>query len=136
MTKNLKNTWQNDNQVIYLKTVNVYGMKEEVYMARSVTNNISKLLLQQKMTQKELAQASGITESAISHYVKGDRVPRGVNLMKIARALGTTADYILRDDERNEESDLEVVKTLIARNAPKMTKAEKMELVSILINED
>lgn len=105
-------------------------------MDRSVTNNISKLLLQQKMTQKELAQVSGITESAISHYVKGDRVPRGVNLMKIARALGTTVDYILGDDENNEESDLEVVKTLIARNAPKMTKAEKMELVSILINED
>lgn len=105
-------------------------------MARSVTNNISRLLLQKKMTQKELAQASGITESAISHYVKGDRVPRGVNLRKIARALGTTADYILGDDESNEEGDLEVVKTLIARNAPKMTKAEKMELVSILINED
>lgn len=106
-------------------------------MVRSITNKIVELLTEQNMTQKELAKAAGLTESAISHYVKGDRVPRGANLMKIARALGTTTDDLLsREEEKSMESDLKVAKTLIARNASRMTKEEKMELVSILMNDN
>ncbi len=106
-------------------------------MARSITNKITELLFEQKMSQKELANITGITESAISHYVKGDRVPRGINLLKIAKALGTTADDLLDENKGNDkESDLKIVKTLIARNAEMMTKEEKMELLSILIRED
>lgn len=106
-------------------------------MATSVTNRITELLQEKRMTQKQLAQASGITESAVSHYVKGDRVPRGVNLKKIANALGTTTDYLLsQDGVADKEDDLKVVKTLIARNAATMSNAEKMELLSILFNED
>ena len=106
-------------------------------MATSVTNRITELLQEKRMTQKQLAQASGITESAVSHYVKGDRVRRGVNLKKIANALGTTTDYLLsQDGVADKEDDLKVVKTLIARNAATMSNAEKMELLSILFNED
>lgn len=104
-------------------------------MERSMANRITELLSTKNMTQKELAQASGITESAISHYIKGDRIPRGVNLIKIAEALDTTVDYLLKQEENDKDTDMKVVKTLIARNAEKMTKAEKMELFSILIDE-
>lgn len=106
-------------------------------MERSITNRIIELLSEHGMTQKELANAAGLTESAVSHYVKGDRVPRGANLIKIARALGTTTDYLLnQDDDKSMESDMKVVKTLIARNAAKMTKEEKMELMGILLGND
>ena len=103
-------------------------------MAREVANKIMEQLSLRKMTQKELAQATNITESAISHYIKGDRTPRGVNLIKIAKALGTTTDYLLeQESSQNSESDMQVVKTLIARNAEKMTKDQKLELVDILL---
>lgn len=109
---------------------------EEKAMARGVTNRISELLLERNMTQKELALKAQMTESAISHYVKGDRVPRGVNLMKIARALGTTADDLLdQEDIYDKDNDLKVAKTLIARNASVMTHDEKMELFSLLISD-
>lgn len=112
-------------------------LKEEGQMERSITNRIVELLSEHDMTQKELAKAAGLTESAVSHYVKGDRVPRGANLIKIARALGTTTDYLLnQDDNKSMESDMKVVKTLIARNASKMTKEEKMELMGILLGND
>ena len=102
-------------------------------MAREVAKKIEEVLSLRKMTQKELAQATNITESAISHYIQGDRTPRGVNLIKIARALGTTTDYLLEHDSlQDSANDMEVVKTLIARNAEKMTKEQKMELVGIL----
>lgn len=106
-------------------------------MARGVTNRISELLSERKMTQKELALETQMTESAISHYIKGDRVPRGVNLIKIARALGTTTDDLLeREDTFDKDNDLKLVKTLIARNASEMTYDEKMELFGILIKSE
>ncbi len=60
-----------------------------------MNERIVQLLSNAQMNQKELAEKSGVTESAISHYIKGDRVPRGVNLKKIAVALNTTVDDIL-----------------------------------------
>ena len=104
-------------------------------MAKEITNRITGLLSRLNMSQKDLSLATGITESAISHYVKGDRVPRGVNLIKIAKALDTTTDYLLGNAEDEREKELKEAKTLIARNASRMTKEEKMELVSILLSE-
>ena len=103
-------------------------------MAKRTANRISELLEMRNMTQKDLSLATKITESAISHYVKGDRVPRGVNLMKIATALGTTTDYLLEQNEvLDSEDEIKIVKTLIARNAEVMTIEDKMELVGILM---
>ncbi len=105
-------------------------------MSRSRTNRIAELLAIRGMSQKELALAANITEAAISHYIKGDRVPRGVNLIKIAKALGTTTDYLLKHDEIvDKDEDMRIVKMLIARNAEAMSKEEKMELIEILFGE-
>lgn len=106
-------------------------------MAENMASRISNLLFERDMTQKELAIAANITESAISHYVKGDRVPRGVNLAKVARALETTTDYLLgQDDVSNNKNDIKSAITIIARDAAKMTKEERDELIEILSSED
>ena len=102
-------------------------------MAGSVKNRIPQLLAEMGMTKKELAMKAQMTEAAISHYVKGDRVPRGVNLIKIARALGTTTDDLLGHDQLSDNGDdFEVIKMLIARKAEVMTADEKMKLIRIL----
>lgn len=104
-------------------------------MARSMTYRIKEMLNQKGISQKELSEMTGITESAISHYVKGDRVPRGANLVKIAKALGTTADDLLSGDrEMDKESDLVFAKALIARNASEMSMEEKLEFVRLLMD--
>lgn len=106
-------------------------------MARSMTYRIKEMLDEKNISQKDLSKMTGITESAISHYVKGDRVPRGANLVKIAKALGTTADDLLSGDvELDKERDLVFAKSLIARNASQMTKEEKMEFVALLMEDD
>lgn len=106
-------------------------------MVRNMASQITELLTQQKLTQKELAKITGITESSISHYVKGDRIPRGANLTKIAKALGTTTDYLLRNEGDNMDTiEIEEVKMLIARNAYKMSKDEKYDLVRILMKDE
>lgn len=104
-------------------------------MARSMTYRIKEMLCEKNISQKQLSEMTGITESAISHYIKGDRVPRGTNLIKIAKALGTTADDLLSGDkEMDKESDLVFAKSLIARNVSQMTKEERMEFIAMLMD--
>lgn len=97
---------------------------------------IKSLLSKKGMTQKQLAQEVGCTEAAISHYVKGDRVPRSSVMSKIAIALGTTSDYLTEGIPQDAKSELGYAKKLIARNAERMSSAEKMEIINILMGED
>jgi len=100
----------------------------------AMTNRIKELLEMQGISQKALSDMTGITESAISRYVKGERVPRGANLIKLADALGTTADDLLDSDRGvDKDKDLKYAKTLIARNASNMTRGEKMEFINLLL---
>lgn len=48
-----------------------------------------------KLTQKEFAQRTNITESAMSRYISGERVPRADTLVSICRSLGVSADWLL-----------------------------------------
>ena len=62
-------------------------------------NNISKrlslLIDYLGISQRELAQRSGLKESAMCHYIKGDRVPHADALIKIAKATGVRTDWLL-----------------------------------------
>ena len=57
------------------------------------------------MTQREVAEKSGITEVSLSKYVKGQRVPKAPVLGKIAYTIGVTPNDLLdtRDSEVTEE---------------------------------
>ena len=100
-----------------------------------MNERIVQLLSNVQMNQKELAEKSGVTESAISHYIKGDRVPRGVNLKKIAVALNTTVDDILGScGAEDKDVDIFQAKILIARNANNLTNEERMEIIKILMD--
>lgn len=106
-------------------------------MANGMNGRILELLSEKGMTQKELAQMAGITESAVSHYIGGDRIPRGVTLMKLASALGTTTDDLLISNKPiNKSEDMQLVKTLIARNAENMSNKERKELIDIIFGEE
>lgn len=49
---------------------------------KSTGERIKALLNEKKMTQRQLAELSGVTESAILHYIKGDGIPSGVKTGK------------------------------------------------------
>ena len=100
---------------------------------RTTTQRMKELISKKGISQKQLAKISGLTESTISNYVRGERIPRGVNLIKIAKALDTTTDYLLGNEE-NE--DFDYVKSLIARNSSRMTNDEKTTLVKLLFEDD
>lgn len=48
----------------------------------------------QGMSQSDLATASGLHVSAISHFERGERMPSVLNLIRLAKALGVSIDWL------------------------------------------
>lgn len=54
----------------------------------TISRNLKILLAEHGMLQKELAVKAGLTETSISRYASGKRMPNVRSLMRIAKALG------------------------------------------------
>ena len=104
-------------------------------MSEKLGERLTDLLLTKKLTQKDLSTKAGVTEAAISHYIKGDRTPRASVLLKIAEALDTTSEYLLEGLTTDAKEELGYAKKLIARNYNQMTQDEKLEIIKILIGD-
>lgn len=100
---------------------------------KSTGERIKALLKEKKITQKQLAELSGVTKSALSHYIKGDRIPSGVVSANIAYVLKTTVNYILGKEDILYFSN---VKRILEQNKNKMTNEEKAELIELLFRKD
>ena len=61
----------------------------------TIGQRIKKILDNQGMTQKELAEKSGVTELAISRYVHDERIPQTLILIDICDTLHVSSDYLL-----------------------------------------
>ena len=60
------------------------------------------------MSQRELAEKTGITEATISRYVSSERVPKATEIVKIANALNCSCDYLLGlQNELSKEIEME-----------------------------
>ena len=107
-------------------------------MGSVLVERLQKLLEKNGMNQRELAKQANLTESAISHYLKGDREPKGAILMNIANVMGTSMDYLTgKTDEEipaNSNEEIEEVFELVARNARHMSPEDKAELAKILFS--
>ena len=69
-------------------------------MSKSVKNEVfcAGLIVARKnakMTQAELAKATGLQSAAISHFECGQRQPSITNLRKLCLALKVSADFLL-----------------------------------------
>ncbi len=102
-------------------------------MGNTLGDRIKGLAKKAKLSQKQLAKKVGVTEAAMSHYIKGDRVPRSSVLSQIADALNTTSDYLVLGTPVEKSNELEYAKRLIARNVTQMTTEEKKEILEILL---
>ncbi|MDO4649391.1 MAG: helix-turn-helix transcriptional regulator [Eubacteriales bacterium] len=60
--------------------------------------NIEKYLDAKGMTQRELAEKVGTTETSISRYVSGERIPKAPMCIKIAKALDTDVEMLFADE--------------------------------------
>ena len=99
---------------------------------KTLGERIVELLKKAGLTQKQLADRIGVTEAAMSRYIKGEREPMSNVVADMATALRTTADYLLgRGDFLGEEFSL--VKVFVARNSATLTTQQKQELIAALL---
>ena len=64
-------------------------------LAQSIGKHIERRCMELKMTHKQLAMQTGITEAGVSRYVTGQRLPRLDILLTMADVLNCSVDYLL-----------------------------------------
>ena len=97
---------------------------------------IRELISSSKLSQRDLAQDIGVTESAISKYLSGERMPRGEILLNLVTALNTTSDYLLgHTDYDNSNLSFNELKGILSRNSTELNAEQKTKLIEIIINQ-
>lgn len=106
-------------------------------MDNKLGKRILELLQSNGMSQRELAEATGVTQVSMSRYINGERIPKAPVLANIATALHTTANDLLGTEEASDfESDYLRIHRLIARNARQMSPRQKREIVNALFESE
>ena len=67
-----------------------------------MTHRIREIRMYNGMTQQQLADAIGITASAVTKWETGSCKPSLENMLKVARALKCSMDDLILPDERGE----------------------------------
>lgn len=71
----------------------------------TIGDNLRKAREAKGLTQKEVWEASGISESSYKSYEKGERPPPGDKIVTLARLLGVSTDELLLEQSEREISD-------------------------------
>ena len=84
------------------------------------------------ITQKQLSQLSGVTESSISRYLHSNKQPRLDIIVNVAKALNVETNYFL-DEEEKSQSAYNSISTAVARYGNELTAEEKNRLISLIL---
>lgn len=87
------------------------------------------------LTQKQLAEKAGITEAAVSHYLKGDRTPRAAVVSKMAEVLGCTLEFLLGAKVEDKIVEFDDLMKIVARSRKQLSRDEKYQLAQALLTE-
>ena len=68
----------------------------------SIGMNMKKARETKGMTQKELADRTCVSRSAIAQFELGSRCPNLVIAQDIAKALGVTVEYLIRGEDNDK----------------------------------
>ena len=95
---------------------------------------VNELLKESGYTQKELAQDIEATESSVSKYLSGERMPSGEILKNLATALNTTIDYLLgnTNDKNIDDYNIDDIKGLLARHSEEITDEDIKDIIRII----
>ena len=94
-------------------------------------------LQQRGMKQRDLAEATGLTEVTVSRYITGQRRPNTKILARIANTLHVASDMLLGKDEENDpETAFNLVVHQANIYAHKWTRAQKLLLTTIIFGKD
>lgn len=80
-----------------------------------IGNNIKRIRISKKMSQRELAELAKLSKTAIQNYEYGNQNPGIETIKKIADALGVPISYLIQEveQEKNEVKELEAFETFL-----------------------
>jgi len=93
---------------------------------------VKNLIKKSGLSQKQVAELSGVTPVAFSYYMSGKRFPKSSIIANIANVLHATTDYLL-GAEKEKEIRFEEVKEIILNSALEMTNEERLEIANQLL---
>lgn len=94
-------------------------------------DKVLNLMKEQGLSQKQLAQKSGIAESSVSRYLKSNKRPRLDIVINFAKILGVKPEYLLDDDDIKEDA-FTLISTAVARKGNELTPEEKNKLIAMI----
>lgn len=94
------------------------------------SERLTALMKAKGFSQKDFAKKANITESAMSYYAKGVRTPSGEVLARIAKALGTTTDYLLGNEVVSAQDENKL--TYLQRNLGKLDEEQLKKAETVL----
>ena len=98
---------------------------------KELGTRIQSMLDARRISRKEFAAMTGLTEAAISRYCTGAREPKSITLATIANALGVSVDELLGTPCDNPDI-LEDAMRLVARSVKNITAEDKRKLINAL----
>lgn len=73
---------------------------------KNLSVNLRRLMRARGIRQTQIAETCGMTQPSVSRIVQGDYVPNVTTIARLAEALDTTVDFLLREfREENPPSD-------------------------------
>ena len=103
-----------------------------------IGSRILSLIGERGITQHALAVQAGITDTSMSRYISGDRIPDAPVVLRIAKALHSTSDFLLGYSAEEEDPEYVYYRTLqtIRKNAENWSGKQKADLVNALFGID
>ena len=74
------------DDVLFLNERDAELVDEEMYL-NNFSINLHKVISEKRLTQSQLSKMTGITQSLLSRYITGQRIPGIYNLHKLCEAL-------------------------------------------------
>ena len=109
-------------------------MDEQKISGATFESRIRFLLKRENMSQKELAECIGVTESALSRYIAGQRATPLEVVTEMATALRTSSDFILgRSLDASGEESFDEFQRLVARNISRFSNEQKSKIIQSVL---
>lgn len=94
-------------------------------------DKVLKLMREKGLSQKQLAQKSGIAESSVSRYLKAEKRPRLDVVINFAKVLEIKPEFLLDDNDMQDDA-FTLISTAVARKGNELTAEEKTKLIAMI----
>ena len=109
---------------------------ETVYMEKVFWDNVFVALIKKKMSQRELAELSGVSRTVINNGIGHHHRPHINHAFKIARALGTSVEFLMTGRRELGLSADESEALEVYRAIPERGKGYALRLLKIALENE